>query len=185
VDVTDGTGTLVIATEEGMTIRFDESEVREMGRSARGVRGIDLQGEDRVAAMVAVDDDDHRALLTVTENGFGKRTLVSEYRTQSRYGKGLIDIETDERNGKTVTTKSVADEDQLVVMSRSGQIMRTRVSDISTQGRNTMGVIVMRLEEGDAVASVEVLPGGGADADGEEDTAESEGDAAEAAAEDD
>jgi DNA gyrase subunit A len=158
VDVTDGTGTLVIATEAGMTIRFDESEVREMGRSARGVRGIDLQGDDKVAGMVAATDGDDRALLTVTEHGFGKRTLLSEYRTQSRYGKGLIDIKTDERNGRVSTAKAVADDDHLVIMSGAGQIMRIRAGDISQVGRNTKGVTIMELEGDDRVASVTVVP---------------------------
>jgi DNA gyrase subunit A len=158
VDVTDGTGTLVIATEQGMTIRFDESEVREMGRSARGVRGIDLQSEDHVAGMVAVADDTDRALLTVTEHGFGKRTRLSEYRVQSRYGKGLIDIKTDERNGRVSTAKAVTDDDHLVIMSERGQIMRIRAGDISQVGRNTKGVTIMELDDGDAVASVTVVP---------------------------
>jgi len=161
VEVTDGTRDLVISTRKGMTIRFDETEARAMGRSARGVNGIKLQEGDAVAGLVATHEDDDCDLLTVTEKGYGKRTPLSEYRVQSRYGKGLIDIKTDERNGETVTTKSVHEDDDVVVMSRAGQIMRTRVADISTQGRNTMGVTVMRLEPGDSVASVEVLPGGG------------------------
>ena len=158
VDVTDGTGTLVIATEQGMTIRFDEGEVREMGRSARGVRGIDLREGDKVAGMVAATDGDDRALLTVTEHGYGKRTLLSEYRTQSRYGKGLIDIKTDERNGRVSTAKAVTDDDHLVIMSESGQIMRIRAGDISQVGRNTKGVTIMELDDADAVASVTVVP---------------------------
>jgi DNA gyrase subunit A len=158
VDVTDGTGDLVIATEQGMTIRFDENEVSEMGRSARGVNGIKLQDGDHVAGMVATTDEDGRALLTVTKNGFGKRTLLSEYRTQSRYGKGLIDIKTDERNGRVSTAKAVTDDDHLVIMSESGQIMRIRAGDISQVGRNTKGVTIMELEAGDQVASVTVVP---------------------------
>ncbi|AEM56795.1 DNA gyrase subunit A [Haloarcula hispanica N601] len=158
VDVTDGTGDLVIATEAGMTIRFSESEVSEMGRSARGVNGIKLQGDDRVAAMVATDGDDRRSLLTVTEHGFGKRTKLDEYRTQSRYGKGLIDIKTDDRNGRVSTAKAVTDEDHLVIMSEQGQIMRIRAGDVSQVGRNTKGVTIMGLEEDDRVASVTVVP---------------------------
>ncbi|NLV14530.1 DNA gyrase subunit A [Haloarcula argentinensis] len=157
VDVTDGTGDLVIATEAGMTIRFSESEVSEMGRSARGVNGIKLQGDDKVAAMVATDDDP-RSLLTVTEHGFGKRTKLDEYRTQSRYGKGLIDIKTDDRNGRVSTAKAVTDEDHLVIMSEQGQIMRIRAGDVSQVGRNTKGVTIMGLEEDDRVASVTVVP---------------------------
>jgi len=158
VDVTDGTGDLVIATEAGMTIRFSESEVSEMGRSARGVNGIKLQGDDKVAAMVATDDDDPRSLLTVTEHGFGKRTKLDEYRTQSRYGKGLIDIKTDDRNGRVSTAKAVTDDDHLVIMSEQGQIMRIRAGDVSQVGRNTKGVTIMGLEDDDRVASVTVVP---------------------------
>jgi len=172
VDVTDGTGDLVIATEQGMTIRFDESEVSEMGRSARGVHGIKLQDGDRVAAMVATTDEDPRSLLTVTEHGFGKRTLLSEYRPQSRYGQGLIDIKTDARNGRVSTAKAVTDDDDLVIMSERGQIMRIRSGDISQVGRNTMGVTIMELDEGDAVASVTVVPAGSADAPQGDDTAQ-------------
>ncbi|WP_312912346.1 DNA gyrase subunit A [Natronosalvus caseinilyticus] len=155
VDVTDGSKDLVIATEQGMTIRFDEDEVRAMGRNARGVNGIKLEDGDAVAGLVSTDEGDERALLTVTENGYGKRTLLSAYRAQSRYGKGLIDIKTNERNGPV---KAVTEDDGLVLMSERGQIMRTRASEISTVGRNTMGVTVMDVEAGDAVASVDVIP---------------------------
>ncbi|ELY83820.1 DNA gyrase subunit A [Natrinema gari] len=158
VEVTDGSQDLVIATEGGMTIRFDEAEVRAMGRNARGVNGIKLQEGDAVAGLVATDEDDEQALLTVTENGYGKRTLLSAYRTQSRYGKGLIDIKTGERNGPVTAVKAVDDDDQLVVMSERGQIVRTRVDEISTVGRNTMGVIVMEVEDDDAVAAVDDIP---------------------------
>jgi DNA gyrase subunit A len=158
VEVTDDESDLVIATEQGMTIRFDESEAREMGRNTRGVRGIDLQGEDRVAGLVATDETDDRDLLTVTVNGYGKRTPLSEYRAQSRYGKGLIDIKTDERNGPVSTVKAVRPDDHLVIMSEAGQIMRIRAGDVSEVGRNTKGVIVMRLEPDDRVASVDVVP---------------------------
>ena len=157
VEVTDGSKDLVIATERGMTIRFDESEVRAMGRNARGVNGIKLTEGDAVAGLVATDEDDDRALLTVTERGYGKRTLLSEYRTQSRYGKGLIDIKTNERNGPVTAVEAVHPDDHLIIMSERGQIMRTRADEISTVGRNTMGVTVMDVGEDDAVASVDVF----------------------------
>ncbi len=163
VEVTDGTTDLVIATEGGMTIRFAESEVRPMGRTARGVHGIDLREGDAVAGLVATDGDDDRSLLTVTRNGYGKRTPLAEYRSQSRYGKGLIDIKTDGRNGPVTEVKAVSDDDGLVIMSERGQIMRTRASEVSRVGRNTMGVIVMDVEAGDAVSSVDVLPGSDGD----------------------
>jgi len=158
VEVTDGTKDLVVATEGGMTIRFDESDVREMGRSARGVRGIDLEDGDAVAGLVAMADDDSRALLTVTKRGYGKRTVLGEYRRQSRYGKGLIDIKTGDRNGPVVDVKAVEDADHLVVMSEAGQIMRCPVADISTVGRNTKGVVIMDVEADDNVACMDVIP---------------------------
>jgi len=166
VEVTDGTRDLVIATAGGMTIRFDEQEVRTMGRNARGVRGIDLEDGDEVAGLVATDHEDDKSLLTVTENGYGKRTRLSNYRQQGRYGKGLIDIKTNERNGRVTSVKAVADDDDLVVMSDQGQIMVTHASDVSLVGRNTMGVTIMDVEASDRVASVDVLPAatGAADA---------------------
>jgi DNA gyrase subunit A len=162
VDITDGTKDLVIATADGMTIRFDEDEVRTMGRSARGVRGIDLREGDRVVGLVATDDDDARSLLTVTEKGYGKRTPLSEYRTQSRYGMGLIDIKTDDRNGPVSCVQAVAEDDHLFVMTGGGQIVRTPASEVSTVGRNTKGVKMMTVEDGDSVVCCDVLPGAAA-----------------------
>ncbi|WP_134671980.1 DNA gyrase subunit A [Halorussus marinus] len=162
VEVTDGSKDLLLATADGMAIRFDESEAREMGRSARGVRGVDLEGDDEVVGMVAADasgpsDGDDRDLLTVTERGYGKRTPLGEYRRQSRNGKGLVDIKTGGRNGRVTSVKAVGPDEDLVIMSADGQIMRIRAADISEVGRNTMGVTVMELEGTDAVASVDVL----------------------------
>jgi DNA gyrase subunit A len=160
VDVvtTDGDHDLVVGSRQGMTIRFDENEARTMGRSARGVNAIELRGGDRVAGLVATDDTDDRDLLTVTRNGFGKRTALSEYRPQSRYGKGLVDIKTNERNGEVCSLSAVVPADGLVIMSDTGQIMVTRVDEVSRQGRNTMGVKVMDLDAGDWVAGVDVIP---------------------------
>ncbi len=158
VEITDGERTLVIATADGMAIRFDEQDVRSMGRTARGVRGIDLQAGDRVAGVAAVDTERHSWVLTVTKHGYGKRSDIDEYRVQSRNGKGLIDIKTNERNGRVCAMETVGPGDHLVVMSKSGQIMRTPVEGISTVGRNTMGVIVMDLDEGDAVSCLDVIP---------------------------
>ncbi|WP_136715461.1 DNA gyrase subunit A [Halorientalis salina] len=163
VEVTTGGQDLVIATEDGMVIRFDEDEARQMGRTARGVGAIKLQDGDAVAGLVATSDDDERALLTVTENGYGKRTKLSEYRRQSRYGKGLIDIKTEGRNGPVTSVKAVTDADQLIIMSELGQIMRIRASEISTFGRNTMGVTIMELDANDGVASVTVVPAADSD----------------------
>jgi DNA gyrase subunit A len=168
VEVTDGEMDLVIASRQGMTIRFDETEARSMGRSARGVNGIKLQEGDEVAGLVATHDADERALLTVTRQGYGKRTRLAEYRRQSRYGKGLIDIKTTERNGPVVSVNAVTDDDGLVIMSEGGQIMRTHVDEVSMQGRNTMGVVVMRLDDDDWVASVDTIPAADNEPDGED-----------------
>ena len=158
VELTDGDHDLIVASADGMSIRFDESEVRPMGRNARGVGGIKLDPDDHVVGLAAVDPDEHDWVLTVTGNGYGKRTAIDAYRQQSRYGKGLIDIKTNERNGAACAIDAVSAGDHLVVMSEDGQIMRTPIEGISTVGRNTMGVIVMELDAGDAVASVAVIP---------------------------
>jgi len=165
VTVTDGNTDLLLATRDGMTIRFDESEVRPMGRSARGVNGVKLrtddgrrapsvEGQDSVVGLVAITDDDPRDLLTVTWHGYGKRTPLTEYRAQSRYGFGLVDIKTNERNGHVVAVRAVGADDHLFIMSEGGQIMRTRAHEVSEYGRNTQGVRVMNLEEEDWVASL-------------------------------
>ena len=158
VEVTHGGHHIVIGTRDGMAIRFDESEVRPMGRSARGVRGVRLVGDDRVAGVAAIDGDQHDWVLTVTKNGYGKRTDLDEYRVQSRNGKGLIDIKTNERNGPVCAVEAVTYGDHLFALSEAGQILRTPVEGVSTIGRNTMGVTVMDLNAGDKVAAVDVLP---------------------------
>ena len=155
VEVTDGNRDIILGTRKGMAIRFNEGDVRSVGRSARGVHGIKLEDTDAVAALAAVDDDQDDWVLTVTEHGYGKRTDIDRYRQQSRNGKGLIDIKTNERNGHVCEVETVGISDELFMMSRKGQILRTPVNDISTVGRNTMGVIVMDLEDTDTVASVD------------------------------
>ena len=179
VEVTDGDRDIVIGSRNGMAIRFDESEARAMGRTARGVIGIDLREGDAVAGVAAIDDEYHNWVLTVTENGYGKRSDLDEYRLQSRNGKGLIDIKTGDRNGEAVAIEAVTYGDHLVAMSGDGQIMRTRVEEISTVSRNTKGVIVMNLEADDEVASVDIVPEAAYADDGADDekTAADEGDA--------
>ncbi len=157
VVMTDGSHDLIIATRDGMSIRFDEEEVRSMGRNARGVHGIDLEDGDRVTGVTAVGADS-RWTLTVTKNGYGKRTDIDQYRVQSRNGKGLIDIKTDDRNGHVCSIETVCPGDHLVAMTEAGQIMRTPVEDVSVVGRNTMGVIVMSIESEDRLANVDVVP---------------------------
>ena len=158
VEVTDGTRHIVIGSRDGMAIRFDESDVRPMGRTARGVIGMDLEPGDAVAGVAAIDEDRHNWVLTVTENGYGKRSDLDEYRPQSRNGKGLVDIKTGSRNGSVVAIEAVTHGDHLVAMSGDGQTVRTRIEEISTVSRNTMGVIVMNLEPDDEVAAVDIVP---------------------------
>jgi len=157
VVVTDDQSQLVIGTRGGLAIRFDETDVRAMGRTARGVRGIDLEPGDAVAGVTAVEPEDDRELLTVTENGYGKRTPLSEYRPQSRNGKGLVDIGTGERNGAVATLKVVDPEDHVIGMSEAGQVIRIPVAEVSEIGRNTLGVKVMALDPDDRLAAVSVF----------------------------
>ncbi len=150
---------VILSTRDGMAIRFDESDARPMGRPAHGVRGIKLEDGDEVVGMiVAVGDDDPASLLTVCANGFGKRTALAEYRSQSRGGKGLIDIKTTDRNGPVVAITKVEDDDEVMITTTGGIIIRTRVRDISLIGRNTQGVRLIRVDEGDSVSSVAKLP---------------------------
>jgi DNA gyrase subunit A len=154
VEITDGNSHLLVGTRSGLAIRFDEGDVRPMGRTARGVRGIDLEPGDEVAGVTAVDPEDDRCLLTVTENGYGKRTSIDEYRPQTRNGKGLVDIHTDDRNGAVATLAVVSEDDHVIGMSEAGQLVRIPVAEVSVIGRNTKGVRVMRVEESDRLAAV-------------------------------
>jgi DNA gyrase subunit A len=152
-------GHVILSTRDGMAIRFDEARVRSMGRPAYGVKGIDLAGDDEVIGMVvALGDDDPASLLTVCAKGFGKRTLLAEYRTQNRGGKGLIDIQTSERNGPVVAVAKVTDDDEVMLISSSGMVIRTLVDSIRTIGRNTQGVRLIKLDDDDAVSSLAKLP---------------------------
>ncbi|MFB6227355.1 MAG: DNA gyrase subunit A [Halobacteriales archaeon] len=157
VVMTDGNHDLVIATREGMSIRFAEEEVRSMGRNARGVHGIAFEDGDRVAGVTAVGSDSEWT-LTVTKNGYGKRTEIDQYRLQSRNGKGLIDIKTGDRNGPVCSIETVCSGDHLVAMTEAGQIIRAPIDDVSIVGRNTKGVIVMEVDSEDRLANVDVVP---------------------------
>jgi DNA gyrase subunit A len=142
-----------------MAVRFDESDVRSMGRPAHGVRGINLEEGDEVVGMVVANgQDDPASLLTVCENGYGKRTPLSEYRSQNRGGKGLIDIKTSDRNGNVVAVAKVTDADEVMITTNRGILIRTRVADTRAIGRNTQGVRLIRLDDGDAVGSLAKLP---------------------------
>ncbi|MCA8964298.1 MAG: DNA gyrase subunit A, partial [Planctomycetes bacterium] len=147
---------IVLGTQSGMSIRFAEDDVRAMGRSAVGVWGIRIAADDAVCGMVVIDGTG--TLLTVCENGYGKRTAVEEYRVQSRGGKGIIDIRTTERNGPVVNLLAVKDDDEVMMITKDGQIVRTAVAQISVIGRNTQGVRCIGLNDGDKLVSVAMIP---------------------------
>jgi DNA gyrase subunit A len=152
VKITDGNCDIVLGTKEGQAIRFHEDKVRDMGRTAYGVRGISLAKDDWVIGMVVVKRD--TTLLSVTENGYGKRSNISDYRVTNRGGKGIINIKATERNGKVVTIKEVVDEDELMLITQKGIIIRQPVKQIKAIGRNTQGVKLINLDSGDKVVDV-------------------------------
>jgi DNA gyrase subunit A len=153
VALTSGKNHIILGTKDGMAIRFDESQARPMGRAARGVRGIKLRKGDAVVDMVIAEEA--ATLLTVCENGFGKRTTLEDYRPQGRGGIGLINIKTSERNGNVVALKAVKDEDDIMIMTAKGIVIRTGLEEIREIGRNTQGVRLIKLEENDKVVAVE------------------------------
>lgn len=150
--VTNGANSLMIATRNGMAIRFDESDVRTMGRAATGVKGIELEEGDQVVSMEVLEPG--TSILTVTEKGFGKRTEENEYRTQNRGGKGIITIKTTDRNGPVVGTHQVHARDEVMIVTSGGTLIRTRAEEISIIGRNTQGVRLITVDEGDRVVGV-------------------------------
>lgn len=152
-EVTNGSQEIVLATRNGQAIRFHEHDVRDMGRGTRGVRGISLEDDDEVVCMVVVQDVDS-TLLTVSAKGYGKRTGVSDYRLTRRGGKGVINIRTTDRNGKVVAVRGVEDEDELMIVTLNGILIRQPIHEISSIGRNTQGVRLINLDEEDRVIDV-------------------------------
>ncbi len=155
------TDNIILSTEGGMSIRFDSEQVRPTGRQSRGVRGIETrregEPEDHVVSMAVVAADSAETLLTVCENGYGKRSSLEEYRIQKRGGMGLITIKSNERNGKVINLRPVAEDDHLMLITSGGTIIRMAVNSISVLGRNTMGVRLIRLIDGEKVVGVECL----------------------------
>ncbi|MEG1718994.1 MAG: DNA gyrase subunit A [Clostridia bacterium] len=143
VKLTNGTSDIILGTHDGIAIKFNETDVRAQGRTTRGVRGIRLNEGDYVIGVAKADTD--TTLLTVTENGFGKRTNVSEYRIQTRGGKGILNYNISEKTGNVVGMKVVTDDDDIMIISSDGVIIRIKACDISVIGRNTSGVKIMRL----------------------------------------
>jgi DNA gyrase subunit A len=150
--ITDGSSDIVLASRKGMAIRFPETKVRGMGRTAYGVKGINLGKGDYVIGMVVVKRDS--SLLVVAENGYGKRSAIGDYRITNRGGKGIINIKTSERNGEVVAIKEVLDDDELILITKNGIANRQAVKDISVIGRNTQGVRLINLGKGDIVTDV-------------------------------
>lgn len=163
VQLTEGDHQVVLVTKSGLSIRFNEDEVRSMGRTAAGVRGIRLADDDFVVGMVSAADE-RLMLLVVTENGYGKRTSLKAYRLQARGGKGVIAIKTSERNGTVVAVKMVSNDDELIFISSNGMVTRIPVSDIRAIGRNTQGVRLMALRLDETVVDVGKISGNGSDA---------------------
>ena len=156
--ITSGNAEILIAAREGKAIRFNEQTVRAIGRVGAGVRGISIEDDDEVVGMIAIEPDDKKDVLVVSENGFGKRTDLDEYRITNRGGKGVKTINVTEKTGKLVSIQAVGDDNDLMVINRSGVVIRTAVDQIRLAGRATQGVKVINLREGDSIASVVVVP---------------------------
>jgi len=165
VALTDGNSDIMLFATSGKAIRFRESDVRAMGRGAAGVRGIRLGKGERVISLIIVGEGE---ILTATEHGYGKRTPLVDYNVQGRGGMGLIAIQTSGRNGPLVGALQVSDDDEIVLISSFGTLVRTPAAEISTMSRNTQGVRLIRLDEGDTLVGLDTLPRGGEDEDDEE-----------------
>jgi DNA gyrase subunit A len=150
-EVTDGKRDVFLGTRDGLSIRFSETDVREIGRTGKGVIGIRLEEGNYVVGMEIVRDDS--TILTVTENGYGKRSTLEDYRSQGRGGKGIITIKTTEKNGKVIGMAQVSADDEILLITSNGKVLRIRTKDISVQGRNTQGVRLFDIDEGDKVVS--------------------------------
>ena len=161
VVLTNGTDEIVIANRNGRAIRFNEATVRPMGRTATGVRGIKLDedGKDEVIGMICVNDPENETVLVVSENGYGKRTDVEEYRVTNRGGKGVKTIDITDKTGDVVAIKSVTDDDDLMIINKSGITIRLKLSEVRVQGRATQGVKLINLEKrNDTISSACKVP---------------------------
>jgi DNA gyrase subunit A len=157
VRLTDGKHDVLLSTREGRAIRFNETKLRPMGRSARGVKGVTVRDKDQVVAVETVPEGTPATLLTVCEKGFGKRTPVADYPVKGRGGMGVITIKTTDRNGKVVSCRLVTDEEDLMLITSQGKVIRMPMKGIPTLGRNTQGVRLIRVEDGETVVSVDSL----------------------------
>ena len=157
-ELTSGRAEVMIAAREGKAIRFNESTVRPIGRVGAGVRGISIEGDDEVVGMICLEPDGGKDVLVLSENGYGKRTDLDEYRVTNRGGKGVKTINITEKTGKLISIQAVTDDNDLMIINRSGLTIRTAVSQIRVAGRATQGVKIINLREGDAIASVMAVP---------------------------
>ncbi len=153
--LSDGNKNIIIASSNGQACRFNEEEIRPIGRVTRGVKGIKLSKDDKVVSMDVVEEEEN--LLTITENGFGKRSPIESYRKTHRGSKGVKTIITNNRNGKVIYVREASDTDEIILTTKNGMIVRVPVKDIRIQGRNTMGVTIMKLNDGDKVVSVAII----------------------------
>ena len=158
VKLTSGNAEIMIAAREGRAIRFNESTVRPMGRVSSGVRAISIEDEDEVIGMIAIEPDSKEDVLVLSENGYGKRTDLDEYRITNRGGKGVKTINVTEKTGKLISIQAVTDDNDLMIINRSGLTIRTSADQIRVAGRATQGVRVINLREGDSIASVTAVP---------------------------
>ena len=165
--LTSGNAEVMIAARDGKAIRFNESTVRPIGRVGAGVRGISIEDGDEVVGMICVEPDSKQDVLVLSENGYGKRTDLDEYRITNRGGKGVKTINITEKTGKLISIQAVTDENDLMIINRSGLTIRTAVSQIRLAGRATQGVRIINLREGDAIASVMAVPAAGVEEDAE------------------
>ncbi|MFO7898554.1 MAG: DNA gyrase C-terminal beta-propeller domain-containing protein [Planctomycetota bacterium] len=160
VRMTGGDDDVMLCTRGGKSIRFPEPEVRAMGRATRGVKGINLCDDDVVIGLICIPEGnaENMALLSACEHGYGKRTTFDEYPPQGRGGKGVVNIKTTERNGEVVAVRGVEESDEIMLMTSGGMMVRTRVSDVSTIGRNTQGVKLITPKAGQTLVAVARLP---------------------------
>ena len=152
VEITSGEHDIMLFSANGKSIRFKESDVRAVGRTAIGVRGIKLAAGDEVVSLIVADQ--MSPILTATEKGYGKRTELDEYRAQARGGSGVISIKTSDRNGKVIGAIQVTDEDEMMLISNKGTLVRARALDVSIIGRNTQGVTLINIAEGEQLVSI-------------------------------
>jgi len=160
--ITNGTNEIMMALKSGKAIRFNEQDVRSMGRTASGVRGIRLTDEkkDEVVGMICVENETANVMV-VSENGYGKRSVISDYRITKRGGKGVKTINISEKTGQLISIKNVVDEDDLMIINKSGIVIRLKISGLRVMGRATQGVRLINLKGNDTIAAVAKIVGGG------------------------